>query len=145
MQIQISWLLQMPTDLDLHCLLRQGMSCYFHQLASSEANWSGSTLFAKTGHVKFSKRRVNSSQLQQMIFWFFYSKNKGWHFTWICLAGGGWGRGKRLAETIWITIGLFSPVDENRSILMIFYMMFVASKPILWLPCFDARIIIIST
>ena len=27
MQIQISWLLQKPTDLDLHCLLRQGMSC----------------------------------------------------------------------------------------------------------------------
>ena len=28
------------------------------QLASEEANWSGSTLFAKTGHVVFSKRRV---------------------------------------------------------------------------------------
>ena len=28
------------------------------QLASSEANWSGATLFAKTGHVLFSKRRV---------------------------------------------------------------------------------------
>ena len=28
------------------------------QLASSEANGSGSTLFAKTGHVMFSKRRV---------------------------------------------------------------------------------------
>ena len=28
------------------------------QLASSEANWSGSTLFAKTGHDVFSKRRV---------------------------------------------------------------------------------------
>ena len=27
MQIQISWLLQKATDLDLHCLLRQGMSC----------------------------------------------------------------------------------------------------------------------
>ena len=27
-------------------------------LASSEANWSGSTLFAKTRHVVFSKRRV---------------------------------------------------------------------------------------
>ena len=26
-QNQISWLLQKPTDLDLHCLLRQGMSC----------------------------------------------------------------------------------------------------------------------
>ena len=29
------------------------------QLVSSEANWSGSTLFAKTGHVVFSKRRIN--------------------------------------------------------------------------------------
>ena len=27
MQIKISWLLKKPTDLDLHCLLRQGMSC----------------------------------------------------------------------------------------------------------------------
>ena len=27
MQIQISLLLQKPTDLDLHCLLRQGMLC----------------------------------------------------------------------------------------------------------------------
>ena len=26
-QIQIGWLLQKPTDLDLHCLLWQGMSC----------------------------------------------------------------------------------------------------------------------
>ena len=30
------------------------------QLASSEANWSGSTLFAKTGYVVFSKRRVKN-------------------------------------------------------------------------------------
>ena len=30
------------------------------QLASSEANWSGSTLFAKTVHVVFSMRRVNA-------------------------------------------------------------------------------------
>ena len=28
------------------------------QLASSEANWSVSTLFAKTGHAVFSKRRI---------------------------------------------------------------------------------------
>ena len=32
------------------------------QLASLEANWSGSTLFAKTGHVIFSKRRVYFSK-----------------------------------------------------------------------------------
>ena len=31
------------------------------QLASSEANWSGSALFAKTGHVVLSKRRVKYS------------------------------------------------------------------------------------
>ena len=30
------------------------------QLASSEANWSGSKLFAKIWHVVFSKRRVKS-------------------------------------------------------------------------------------
>ena len=29
------------------------------QLASSEANWSGSTLFAKSGHVVLSKRVAN--------------------------------------------------------------------------------------
>ena len=30
------------------------------QLASSEANWSGSILFTKTGYVVFSKRMVNT-------------------------------------------------------------------------------------
>ena len=35
------------------------------QLASSEANWSGSTLFAKTGHVVFSKRRVKNTEMKQ--------------------------------------------------------------------------------
>ena len=35
------------------------------QLASSEANWSGSTLFAKTGYVVFSRRRVNKSSPEQ--------------------------------------------------------------------------------
>ena len=41
------------------------------QLASEEANWSGSTLFATTAHVMFSKRRVNMSTLMQMqgYFW----------------------------------------------------------------------------
>ena len=32
-----------------------------NQLASSEANCSGSTMFAKTWHVMSSKRRVNRS------------------------------------------------------------------------------------
>ena len=37
------------------------------QLASSEANWSGSTLFAKTGHVVFSKRRVELKWLKNEV------------------------------------------------------------------------------
>ena len=36
------------------------------QLASSEANISGSTLFAKTGHVVFRKRRVKKTSFQMM-------------------------------------------------------------------------------
>ena len=31
------------------------------QLASEEANWSGSTFIAKTGHVAFSKRSAKRS------------------------------------------------------------------------------------
>ena len=38
------------------------------QLASSEANWSGSTLFAKTGHVVLSKRRVDGHLMQFSIY-----------------------------------------------------------------------------
>ena len=41
------------------------------QLTSSEANWSGHTLFAKTGHVVFSKRRVKTIPY-----------DKGKHFMW---------------------------------------------------------------
>ena len=29
------------------------------------ANWSGSTLFAKTGHIMFSKRRIKKYQLSK--------------------------------------------------------------------------------
>ena len=45
MQIQISWL--------------------------QEANWSGSTLFAKTGHVVFSKRRIKYSAMLCSMWSFF--------------------------------------------------------------------------
>ena len=37
------------------------------QLASSEANWSGSTLFAKTGHDVFNKRGLIVSDLYSRI------------------------------------------------------------------------------
>ena len=37
------------------------------QLASEEANWSGSTLFAKTGHGVLSKRRVKPLHFACMI------------------------------------------------------------------------------
>ena len=31
-----------------------------------EANWSGSTMFAKTGHVMFSKRRVKDKCCKEL-------------------------------------------------------------------------------
>ena len=37
------------------------------QLASSEAKFSGSTPFAKIGHIMFSKRRVNTSTGRKMF------------------------------------------------------------------------------
>ena len=36
MQIQISWLLQKPTDLDLHCLHRQGISGFSRTRVNSQ-------------------------------------------------------------------------------------------------------------
>ena len=48
------------------------------QLASSEDNWSGATLFAKTGHVVFSKRKVN--------YWFSnYTETNDRSFQWFYL------------------------------------------------------------
>ena len=37
-------------------------------MASSEANWSGSKLFAKTGHVVFSKRMVKEEE-EDLVFY----------------------------------------------------------------------------
>ena len=62
------------------------------QLASSEANWSASTLFAKIGHVMFSKRRVMQNQKyklrlkqlwQQNMIFLFPDNEKFNHVTWI--------------------------------------------------------------
>ena len=39
-QIQISWLLQKPTDLDLHCLQRQGISGISRTRVKYRHNWS---------------------------------------------------------------------------------------------------------
>ena len=37
-QIQISWLLQKPTDLDLHCLQRQGISGFSRTKVKGKSN-----------------------------------------------------------------------------------------------------------
>ena len=53
---------------------------------SREANWSGSTLFAKTGHAVFSKRRVNIKhfKLYSVCEWYisFYSLIKFTKINW---------------------------------------------------------------
>ena len=38
------------------------------QLALSEANWSGSTLFAKAEYIQFSRTRVKNVPLEKMAY-----------------------------------------------------------------------------
>ena len=60
MQIQISWLLQKPTDLDLHCLQRQGVS-------------------------GFSRTRVNNQPIEIVLSFkylgVYFHKNGNWYST----------------------------------------------------------------
>ena len=42
-QIQISWLLKKPTDLDLHCLQRQGISGFSRTRVKKVSNYLGSS------------------------------------------------------------------------------------------------------
>ena len=49
MQIQISWLLQKPTDLDLHCLQRQGISRFSRTRVKANTSWNVYTEQEKPG------------------------------------------------------------------------------------------------
>ena len=68
------------------------------QLASSEANWSGSALFAKTGHVVFSKRRVKRLFLLNLWIEVFHTCPDVWYWsfsisswpTWVTLRSRSW-------------------------------------------------------
>ena len=53
-QIQISWLLQKPTDLDLHCLQRQGISGFSRTRLRSACTSSLSRLFPFLYHNIFT-------------------------------------------------------------------------------------------
>ena len=70
MLIQVSWLLQKPTDLDLHCLLRQGMSC-----SAREGLNQGQRVFPKNPSGKLDWQIENSlSDGMQIYLGSFYYK-----------------------------------------------------------------------
>ena len=53
------------------------------QLASSEANWSGSTLFAKAGYIRVQQDkyiRVSKAIADNILFLFIFRENKDWLF-----------------------------------------------------------------
>ena len=96
MQIQIRWLLQKPTDLDLHCLQRQGISgfsrtrvkyskCnlgiqkYWYVVLLQYTGWfdliTGITLKVPS---KIVINRWQSNCCSSL----FYRENKTWHFIW---------------------------------------------------------------
>ena len=51
MQIQISWLLQKPTDLDLHCLQRQGISGFSGTRVNNSDNSTTLYVYSNYGIV----------------------------------------------------------------------------------------------
>ena len=56
MQIRISWLLQKPTDLDLHCLQRQGISGFSRTRVKCTREESGVVdICPDEGHMKRKK------------------------------------------------------------------------------------------
>ena len=70
MQIQISWLLKKPTDLDLHCLLRQGMSCSAREVMfSGNSEEDNSLIFSCLDSCfKYWRQcRINSYLIWQKI------------------------------------------------------------------------------
>ena len=65
MQIQISWLLQKPTDLDLHCLQRQGIS-------GSAGQGLMRSMWAKTSTLAYFKEVFTTKLIWQMPFFLAY-------------------------------------------------------------------------
>ena len=68
MQIQISWLLQKSTDLDLHCLLRQGMTFSAREGLRETATFSGEKTLAQ-GTCLFSKKGIYSKKKEFSPLW----------------------------------------------------------------------------
>ena len=60
MQIQISWLLKKPSDLDLHCLQRQGIS----------------------GFSRTRVKVVTTATDDILIFLLFFREHRSWYFIW---------------------------------------------------------------
>ena len=84
-QIQISWLLQKPTDLDLHCLQRLGISGFSRtrdkkkkknqNIISCSCHWPST----------FTTVWANSADDKLVIFCLFFPESRIWHFMQIVL------------------------------------------------------------
>ena len=89
MQIQISWLLKKPTDLDLHCLQRQGISAF--SMTRVKTNFSDSTFRNYLRICRCSKSSVHYSlhaegEFSIHIFLSFPRKRGlATYHIWICL------------------------------------------------------------
>ena len=82
-QIQISWLLQKPTDLDLHCLQRQGISGFSRTRVNLTTSWSYQC-FEKFDFLMLSMLGKNFRQQFEMFFFLFFSPPKKTDFTSSC-------------------------------------------------------------
>ena len=85
MQIQISWLLQKPTDLDLHCLQRQGISRFSRTGDKKGTSYSQTRLCICHfwfSHVQWTYYRLNTTlkwtQIPKCIFWYIFCMGFYW-------------------------------------------------------------------
>ena len=74
-QIQISWLRQKPIDLDLNCLLKQGMSCLAREGFSGTRCWNTRTTAASWGWT-FRYVRLSKNQIDQNLHWVHFGQPK---------------------------------------------------------------------
>ena len=61
MQIQISWLLKMPIDLDLHCLQRQGISGFSRTRVNDEDDGFTLLFRREVKVVSFWRKNVHNT------------------------------------------------------------------------------------
>ena len=89
-QIQVSWLLQKSTDLDLHCLQRQGISGFSRTRVKSFLQKKGQDIPVTEMSIMWSPTDPDKMGYQKNIFFISQQKHILWVFIRRALVGLKW-------------------------------------------------------